>query len=251
MRGRRIGFRDKKQIETRQINCKKITTLLQRGDKFRLTDIASEISTMRSTVRECLKELMKEGIVREDQGFYSYNPGLVFELTPLDEETVKAVSEGPPYLFSHRTDARSVGGSRIIVKSPRKEEEQPEIRLMGNPLEDEFFFHNPFWISYFFSHALRQKKIDHRYFSGEKNIEEIEGHELNDMWEWLFGKTSVYALLLSVDPNKLLEWLKTPEGREDLKRALPEKTRKEIYAEASKIWREREAWDQRLKGLEK
>ena len=36
---------------------------------------------------------------------------------------------------------------------------------------------------------------------------------------------------------KLLEWLKTTEGREVLLETLPEKTRKELYDEALEFWR--------------
>lgn len=108
----------------------------------------------------------------------------------------------------------------------------------------------PFLLKHIFRHALRQKLIPEAYFNGEKDITTIPNDELERLWHDLFGDSKKALITFLINPEKLLEWIKG-EGRNDLKRALPKEICRELYDEASELWKEREEWDNRLKSLEK
>ena len=121
---------------------------------------------------------------------------------------------------------------------------------MFSSLQQLFFDIDPFLLRQIFEHALKEKQISESYFNGEKDLTEISDEELEKLWHYLFGHSKKAMLTFSINPQKLLEWIKN-KGKNDLRRALPKEVCREIYREASKLWKQREEWNKRLTPLEK
>jgi len=170
------------------------------------------------------EKLLKQRYVSEDSGF------------PFEFD---ALRKGKNFPQVYRQGAREVGkvfyfatpNTGVIVRETRFFD-------IAERYQTEFLSRNPYWLYDFFKKALKERLIDERYFSGERSIEEISDEELNQLWKSLFGDVELFILSFTLNLKKLLERLKTSEGKEDLKRVLSTKTQKEIYQEALKHWKQ-------------
>lgn len=246
---RKKGFRDSGQLKTERENRQKILSFFQLRGDLTISEAASELHFTRRTVSKHFQRLRQEGFLQKEGGRYKYSPRIYFEATPFDKKVIEAISQsGTQRTFLDV--ARNVGRAYVAAKTPS---ENKTLWGIVDPLVTQFFYDNPFWLREIFRYALREKLIDETYFSGEKGLTELSGFELNKLWSSLFKNTEVYAIVFAVNPQKLLEWLKTEGGKRHLERALPQKTRIELYRENSKLRKEREEWDKRLRslGLEK
>jgi len=239
---RRKGTRDERQIEIWNKNRERIKDLFERGGSFNITEAASQLKLTRTTVRNHFRTLQEEAFIRKEAGRYVYEPRVNFVLSPFDRKVVQAISEGG---FG-RVSRGDLGGIYLVTNPSLRSDYSWGI---VSPLETEFFYRDPFWLREIFRYALREKMIEKKYFSAEKEIDKLSGGELNRLWRKLFGDTKLYAVVFSINPKKLLEWLKTDKGKMDLKKALPVKVRTRLYDEALKLWHDREVFAKRLKNL--
>jgi len=163
-----------------------------------------------------------------------------------------ALRKGKNFPHAYRQGAREVG-KVFYFATPNTGVVVRETRFFDlvECYETEFLDRNSFWLYDFFKKALRERLVDERYFSGEKSIEEISDEELNQLWQSLFGDVELFMLSFSLNLKKLLERLKTSEGKEDLKRVLSNETRKELYQEALKHWKQQKAIYKRFFSTEK
>jgi len=242
---RERGFKDSRQLKTEKKNRQKILSLLQLRGNLTISEAASELHFTRRTVRKYFQRLQQEGFIDKEGRRYKYSLKIYFEADPFDKKVIEAISQSG----SQRTFlevARNVGRAYVATKTLS---ENKTLWGIIDPLLTQFFYDNPFWLREIFRYALREKLIDEKYFSGEKRLTELSGVELKKTWSSLFKKTEVYAVVFAVNPQKLLEWLKTEGGKKHLERALPQKTRIELYHENLKLRKDREEWDKRLRSL--
>jgi len=250
-RGRRPGFKDRVQIDTENEKRAQILDFLRRKGPSNISQVAEGTGIERNIVRRHLNKLGNLGlVVREEYGVFRLALEVHFELAPFEKEVIESISKIDTSMkklsFTRRLSPFDVG----CVFLHAEPEVKNQLWSIIDPLVEEFQYFDPYWLRYIFRYALREKLVEENLFSGKRRLESLQDMELNKLWRNIFGNSEVYTVIFHINPKKLLEWLKTPEGREDLQRALPEKIRKELYDEALRLWQEREAWNQRLKPLE-
>lgn len=248
LKGRKKGVIDKTQLETMKVNRERIKKLFEDRGKLTILRASSELGLNRGTVRKHFKELWKEGFVYREGNYYivSRDYRHFFELSGFDKKVVKAIRSERLSHVRRSDEARDLGAIYLATKPVLRSDYAWGI---VSPHEIEFLYNNPCWLREIFRYALRERLVDKEYFSEKKRIEDISNKELDKLWHELFGATEVFAVLFALNPKRLLEWLKTEEGREDLKRALSDRVRRELYDEALKLWRHREVWGKRIRGM--
>lgn len=169
------------------------------------------------------------------------NPYIFFtsRLTPEDrKKDSKKIMEG-------KTEGRKIGAIYICTQ---QDFERDMLGSVALSFRKEFLYANPYWLRDLFRYALREELIDEKYFSGEREetIEDIPNEELDLLWSRLFGETETFMLVLNINPQELLKWIKG-KGKRDLSIALSKDICEDLYREASKLRKQRKEWDK--KGL--
>lgn len=238
-KGRKKGFKDRYQIKVENEKRAMIFDFLKKGPANR-SQIAAGVGMQRRTVNKHLEWLEKQGKLLDDNGFFRLKPDVKVELSPFEKEIIEYISkEEPAVSHTDRFEALDIGRIFLFYDSLEDDKWWKFWQLM-DPLVHAFHDTNPFWLQYIFSYALQEKLIDEKFFTGKRSLETIQDKELNNIWNGLFGDSEFFASLFFFNPKRLLEWLKTPGGKRDLKNALPNKMRRRLYdqiPELRKLWK--------------
>lgn len=266
---RKSGVQNREQEKIWKKNYDKIKRLLIAEGASSYKEIAEKTRLHRNTVRHYMKSIKgieyREKLYRDRFGRMYIEPDWIEVASKLLPE-IQIMTENRRVLFVSRLTPEDLNkDQRLIMEGKTKGREIGAVFLftqpaMKNPIswglvnlhEGEFLHENPYWLRDIFRYALREKMIDQKYFSGEKNIEDIKNEELDSLWSRLFGETRIFMTAFSINPQELLEWIKG-KGKNDLRRALPKEVCRELYRKASELWKQRKEWGKRLRslGLEK
>jgi len=209
-------------------------------------DLEKKTGLSRPTIYKHLRALREEGYEIDKSGRmgewrYLPTPESVSKLpSEIKAMTQKGTSPGKgQFLHAHRsyrpsTTKNEIIGSVVLFTEPP----MPTNKLweIAYPHADEFLSDNSCWLRDIFRCALNLGLINKKYFSGKKNIDKISNKELNQIWRALFSSTKFFVGVLSINPTNLLEWLKTEQGKTNLKQILSDKVLKNIYSEFLKEW---------------
>ena len=220
---------------------------IARSEGYRsIRELARKAGVDKNTAKKHLDKFPKSEFYKDKYGrnylkqkYVSEDGGFPFEFD--------ALRKGKNFPHIYRQGAREVG-KVFYFATPNTGVVVRETRFfdIGERYETEFLNSNPYWLYDFFKKALKERLVDERYFSGEKNIEEISDQELNQLWQNLFGDVELFMLSFTLNLKKLLERLKTSEGKEDLKRVFSNQTQKELYQEALRHWKKQKPLMERL-----
>lgn len=258
---RRTSILNHKQEKQRKENREKIRRFLTVRGANSYKEIAEKTGLHRNTVGRYMKGIKKERKFRRDRHGTMYiepdwieaTPKLLRQIFMAENITATYVyrlhpedlDKDPKSIMEGETKGRKMGAVFLFTQPAMKD---PVLWGIINLHEGEFLHENPYWLRDIFRYALREKMVDERYFSGEKNIEDIENEELDLLWSRLFQETRIFTTAFSINPQELLEWIKG-KGKNDLRRALPKEVCRELHQKASQLWKQREEWDRRLRSL--
>lgn len=76
------------------------------------------------------------------------------------------------------------------------------------------------WLREIFEFARNEKLVAEDFFNGKMETDKIPNAVLDKVWSILFSGVRGILLTELLYPQRLLEWLKTPEGKIRLKESL-------------------------------
>jgi len=233
--GRKPGKRDQRQINISNQKREQILNYIESSGPSSIADINRSLGINRRIIKKHLDYLIDYGKIKQKNNLYMI---LVENESKLSNYEIEILNKIPDYeddtkdkiMWSSLHEPYDIG--RVFIRA------EPESKLifggLFEELIDDFYFYNLFWLKYIFKVALFKGVLNEEYFIGKKQISDIEEVELDKAWKSIFNDTEHLSLILHLNPVKLLEWLKTDKGKDELKNLLDIEVLNKIYLDYQK-----------------
>jgi len=191
------------------------------------TDKKSEYLSL-PRIHDHLHAFETEGRIEYHEGSWRIKPVMKKGLLPkeLPKEFKEALTSIDRREGEYSYGQEELGG--IFVFAPSMPVARSDI------INYEFLFSDPYWLKEIFTHGLREGMISEDRF---KSLHKFTDNELYNvlrlLWNDLFGNCECFVTIFWFNPQKLLKFLQTEEGRNFLKEIFREDVQNNILKSLS------------------